>query len=177
MKKLFSRFTGLELLIGVIGIFMIVGIGIFGYSIYLYQAIVENKETGVGQAEVAALENSPLTEIETVSRYHGSDLYYIAEGLNEEGEETIVFVPESESENLDISSFLLQDLVSEEQVLSTWNSQCNECELIKYNWAMENGTPLMEVTYISQNDRYVLEYYSLEDGETYQRLPLERSLY
>lgn len=177
MKKLFSRFTALELLLGLLIVLVIVGVAILGYGIYLYQAAIGSKEAGITQAEEIAMENSPLKEIETTGRYHGSELYFIVEGSDEEGKELIVFVPDPESELNKVQSFLRDDLFSEDEVLSSWNGQCSGCSLIKYNWAIENETPLMEVTYISQNDRYVLEYYDLKNGGTYQRLPLKKSLY
>lgn len=177
MKKLFSRFTELEFIVGCLIVILVSSLFAVGYSMYLYRVVMDDKESGMATAETSAIENSSLSEVKAIERYHGSDLYFSIEGITDKGEEAIVFVSGSNKEPAEVTTFLLKDLLSKDEMISSWRQQCNACSLIDYNWAIENKTPLLEVTYISENNRYVMEYFALEDGTTYQRLPLKRTIY
>lgn len=175
MKRQFSRFTVPELVIGssVFILLLLVAILIFGHL--LYQDILKDKLAGQDEAKEAVMTRSALEEIEEVTRYHGKRPYFVIEGRTKKGEKAVAFAPGNKEGK--ILLFLQRDLLSPEEVISTWNNQCGNCRLIDYKWAMENRLPLLEVTYIGKSNRYVFEYFKMENGKTYKRLSLKRSQY
>ena len=139
---------------------------------YLYLSILKEKEAGFEQAAEQAVQETALAETLHVSRYHGSRLYYVVEGQTAAGAAGFAFVPAGEGE---VSYFRKDGLYPAAVLLQEWRNSCPGCELQDSNYAIDRETPLLEIKYINEQDRYVFAYYSLLTGKKYESIPFIRS--
>ncbi|MDC3415347.1 DUF5590 domain-containing protein [Aquibacillus salsiterrae] len=178
MKKLSLPFTVPNWVIWTFVGFALIVIGILAYSIFLYNGILSGKEEGYTEAEARAINETDMTTVNQVLRYHGDTFYYVVEGITSDDEQAIAFVPAQASDDSSaIRFFVVEDMVDEQAIKSNWQSSCQNCEFISINPAVEQSTLLWEIKYIDDNDRYVFAYYSFKDGSEYEQFKLRQSLY
>ncbi len=174
MEKQYLPFTVPDWLKWLSAAILVMLIVLIGYTFYFISGIQKEKESGYPEAAERAVEETNISEVSDVSRYHGDTLYHVISGQTEDGSDAIVYVPEGEDTS--IQFFLEDNLIPVDQLLSEWRGACNSCELIDSVLAIDGEEPLLEIKYIDKNNRFVLEYYSLSDGESYERFRLNRSI-
>lgn len=155
--------------LGLISLLMIASL-VFG--IYLYQAVWENRTESFDQVEEQVLQETELTVINKIDRFHGENAYYTISGETENGEGRMVFYPFDQDKS-NIITLNQSDMAAKETIRANWNNQCNSCTMIDIKPAVisEDGEqPAWEVTYVDDSDRYVMEYLSFSDGSSIEIL-------
>ncbi|WP_245843784.1 DUF5590 domain-containing protein [Oceanobacillus rekensis] len=133
------------------------------YAVYLYNDLYNSKTAGFDETKEQILNQTSIAEIEKIEQYNGSSPYHVVFALNEANEEKLIFYP-VEGKEKELTTINRSEIITAEEVLSLWQAQCNECELVKINPALENNEPLWEITYHDNQNRYVMEYLSIYDG-------------
>src|SRR5690625_1090981 len=192
-QKKLSWFTWKRLIIALIII------GILLLSIYFYsmfRSINASKVDGFDQTESYLLQETDMIKIDKMYMYQDEILYHIAYARDKDNEEWIVFVPildetvkdtEEDDEDEDTESSDKDEknekdmiiieaakMMSQKDIESVWAQECSECELKGSSPALIDDTPLWELTYIDNQNRYVMEYRKLKNAETYEQLKLNR---
>ena len=180
MKKQFllfiehSWFKWMSIVIGLLFIILLT------YGVFLYQSIVENKQAGFSESEQLALQETDISSVDEISRYHGEIFYHVINGKTNNGDSAIAFVPVTDREEYPIVSFLSHDYLSKEDILTIWEDKCNSCQLKGISMAIDTtineNLPLWEIKYINNNGRFVFEYFSMDNGESLSLIPLKRSI-
>lgn len=176
MIKRYSLFTVPRWLFWAFIIFIVFFFSTLAYGSHLYKEIEESKEEGFETSKELVLDKTEMKKIDNITRYHGKSYYHVIIGTTKVGESAIAYVPINK-EDESIAFFLTEEILSEEEALGIWKSNCQACSLTETNMAIEDGHPLLEIIYISNNDRLVYCYISLEDGTTFRTVPLKRSIY
>ncbi|GAB2574758.1 hypothetical protein [Gracilibacillus alcaliphilus] len=160
---------------------LIIMIGLFVYFYFLYQDIMENKAEGdPANVEELALDNSDLETIETIERYHGDVVYYVADGETSDGVSQYLFIykPEAEDEEeteWQYQAFDKEVFYSTEEILTEWSDRCDGCEFLDAAIGMNQAVPILEIKFFNPNQQLVYENVVLED-KSYYRLTLDPTL-
>jgi uncharacterized protein YpmB len=133
------------------------------YAVYLYNDLYKSKTAGFDETTEQILNQTSIAEVEKIEKYNGSSPYHVVFGLNDANQEQLIFYP-LEGKEKELTTINKSEIISEEEVLSLWQTKCNECELVRINPALENNEPLWEITYHDSQNRYVMEYLSFYDG-------------
>ncbi|MGJ9456790.1 DUF5590 domain-containing protein [Oceanobacillus sp. CF4.6] len=133
------------------------------YAVYLYNDLYDSKTEGFHETSKQILNQTSITEVEKIERYSGSTSYHVIFGINDENEEKLIFYP-LEGNEKELTTIDRSKVLSEEEIVNLWRTQCNECEFVKINPALENDEPLWEITYHDNHNRYVMDYLSIYDG-------------
>lgn len=143
-------------------------IGCFIYGIFLYKDIQQSKTESYPKAVDEVLQETDVETISDVTHFYGEETYYVVYGVTADQEEKIVFVPEKGEDNA-VTILDIADIMASEEVTSLWQSECNNCELIKIVPAMIDSETLWEITYRDESDRYVIDYVSIYDGASFEQ--------
>lgn len=139
-------------------------VSVFLYSVFLYQDIEESKTNDFATSEKRILEETEITEIESISRYHGQVYYNVVEGSTNTGEKLLGFVAISD-EPMELEIFELSDLIDKSSLEEKWRDSCaGSCELLQSQYGIRDEIPLLEVSYFDEKDRLSYAYYRLKDG-------------
>lgn len=144
------------------------------YVFLTYQHIQKTKAAGFDNVEKIVSSETDVETIEEISRFQEEEAIFIAKGKDVEGETWFVFVPQDYEEADDIEKYSTKDLVSPTGIEDKWANECDQCELKKSAPAMMDGKPLWELTYLDTDNRYVLAYFSFEDGSEVETLKLQK---
>lgn len=158
----------------IIGLFLLlVIIAVSLYVFLTYQHIQKTKAAGFDNVENIVLSETDVESIEEISRFQEEKAIFIAKGKDAEGEMWFVFIPQDYEKDDDIEKYSTKDLVSPTGIEDNWADECEDCELKKSAPAMMDGEPLWELTYLDTTNRYVLAYFSFEDGSEVETLKLQ----
>ncbi|SHF56121.1 cell wall elongation regulator TseB-like domain-containing protein [Ornithinibacillus halophilus] len=141
-------------------------------GIYLYREMIDNKSNGFSDAENRALQETKLTDVEKVERFHGKESYYIVFGNDESNNKLVVFVPIKNREK-ELLQLQEDEIISETTIIENWKSDCSSCELIKVVPGVVDEKALWELTYKDHKDNYFIEYRSIYDGKQLELLRLK----
>src|SRR5690625_2837761 len=143
------------------------------YFIYLYKFIEESKVINGDETERFVLRSTSLISVDKLYHFQVNELYHILMGNDEIENEMFVFVPLQENLSKEyILVFTSKDFLTKEQIENNWLQDCESCQLHQASPAMINKKPLWELTYTDHSNRYVIAYYSMEDGSIYEQLRL-----
>lgn len=132
------------------------------YGVYVYNNTMSNKHLGEDKAIADAKKEASLSTITATDYYHGMSSYTIIEGTNSTGEQMIVWVPTSGGKVL---SKQKKDGISQQQAAQIVTKDKQPKQIIKVKLGAENETPLWEITYIDQSNRYHYYYVNFTDGK------------
>lgn len=144
---------------------------IIGYFFIIYYQILNDKHDGYDSAVNYILSETNVNEITDVTYFQEEDGYFIMSGIDDEAEQVFVYLLDKEpfvKTNVIIVS--KNNFIAEDKLLASWQNECTNCELIDMTPAMIKGVPLWEITYIDENNRYVIEYKTKTNGEIYEQL-------
>lgn len=135
-------------------LFMIVKIG-FLYNAALDQHLAEKQE-----AKKLAMQTYALKAVEDVSYFTGDRTYFVVKGVTKNGQSLYVFVPEKGKPFAKKTEHIAKRHVIQKKL-----KQLNEVQkLIALHPGVIGQRPVWEAVYISNEDRYVLRYYTLDRG-------------
>lgn len=150
-------------------------IAIVIYSIYFYRYIENSKLAGVEEAESFILDKIEVSELGDPSYFQGEEGYFIFSAKNDKSKPVYIFLRDDDSFSSKHLFVLEKDkFLSTGEIEGLLMKDCDNCQLIGSTPAMIDKIPLLEVTYIDERDRYVLEYRYLESGKTFETLRLTR---
>lgn len=138
------------------------------YGILLYNTIQKNKTAGFDDTIQWVIEETDITEVISIERYHGEKAYHIVYGTAQGNKDMIAFVPLYEKGK--ITTIEQSNIFSREMVEEQWYKQCNACKLSKITPGIENEQPVWELTYLDESNRHVFEYLSIYDGSQYEKI-------
>ncbi|MDC3413022.1 DUF5590 domain-containing protein [Terrihalobacillus insolitus] len=168
MEKRFLPFTVPSWLKWIIVCMLVVLVLIFSYGVFLYNSIQEDKTKGFTQSKQTALSETALTKVNDIQRFHGDGFYHVVSGSTKDNKEAIAFVPVDDEK--DISFFLTEQFVTEDEITTKWRKTCSDCQLVKTIPGINKGIPLWEFTYIDNDNRYVFAYFYMETGKSYEKI-------
>lgn len=143
----------------------------FGYLIYLYVDIQKNKTKDFAQTKTRVLAETSIEYIDKIERYHDEHYYHIVYGSDTHGKDYIAFVPQN-SEQTDIRTVSKEEMLTESMIKSKWEKTCQACQFIHLTPAIIEDEILWELTYTTQKEQYVFNYYTIDDGELYEQIKL-----
>ncbi|MBY0595428.1 cell wall elongation regulator TseB-like domain-containing protein [Bacillus bingmayongensis] len=141
---------------------IIVIVAIVLYGVHVYNATMEKKIPKESKVVEIAKEKAKLTKVKTVDYYNGKSSYAVVQGVDEKGEQIIVWVPEKKGNVLVRKK---NEGISEKKALQIVAGERKPKELVKVKLGAENDVPLWEITYIDQEDRYTYYYLEFQDGK------------
>ncbi|WP_052360676.1 cell wall elongation regulator TseB-like domain-containing protein [Oceanobacillus manasiensis] len=150
---------------------VVIAIGI--YAAFLYHDINESRTAGYETTKKQVLSATSVTEIEKVVTFNGAESYHVVFGKTEKNEGRLVFYPLEGNEKT-LTTMNEDEMVSEENMLQEWSSRCTDCKFIKIVPGIVDEKVLWEITYRDASDRYVLDYYAIEDGSQYEQYRLKQ---
>ncbi|WP_245831775.1 DUF5590 domain-containing protein [Oceanobacillus senegalensis] len=143
------------------------------YGTYLYKNIYDKKTDGFEQTEKIILEQTSITEIDDIDLFYGNEAYHIVVGKNEENEEKMIFYP-LEGKEKKITTVDTSEIIPKEDIINTWEKNCEGCTLVKITPALIDDNILWELSYHDAKSRYVLEYVSIYNGSSFEQYRFER---
>ncbi|WP_339227996.1 DUF5590 domain-containing protein [Oceanobacillus sp. FSL K6-2867] len=164
-KSKWLLWTSLPILI------ILIALGIYG--IVLYNNLYNSKTAGFDETSKQILSQTSITEIDKIEQYNGSKAYHVLFGKNGEGEEKLIFYP-LEGKEKSLTTIDKSEILTEEEIVSRWESECNNCKLIKVTPALEENEALWEIAYNDMNNDYVLDYKSIYDGSSVHTYRFQR---
>jgi len=145
------------------------------YLVLTFRQIYKSKVERFDKVEAFVYEHTTVNSIENIEYFQDEEGYYTLIAEDRTGEKVYVFLRNDKKFSKNhLYIVKAKDMVAPESLESELKSDCISCELIRSTPAMIDGIPLWELTYIDNDDRYVIEYKYLENGETYEKLRLSR---
>lgn len=132
------------------------------YGAYLYNTTMEKQLPKESKIVETAKKKGKLTEVTNIDYYHGTTSYAVVQGVNEKGDQYIVWVPEEKG---DVLVHKKNEGISEKEAMQIVAAEGKPKEFVKVKLGAENNVPLWEVTYIDQEDRYTYYYLEFKDGK------------
>lgn len=124
-----------------------------------------NVKEPIRQAEEEALtylkEHIELKEINQTDFYHGTESFYVFQGIDEVGAELIIWIPST------LDGYFMKSKaegISFDDALQFTKQELNPKQLISIKLGMENKVPLYEIIYKDQQDRFSYYFISFKDG-------------
>lgn len=167
-NKPFSQSTGLNWIQKSLIIILGLSIIVIAVGIFLYNDIINTKEMNFEETNRVIINQTPIVKVENIELYHGDEAYHIVYGVNENEEKLVIFYP-LEGKEKNITTIKQSEMFPEERLYNQWLSSCVNCELINISPAIKEDTILWEITYYDENDYYVLHYFSIKDGSSYEK--------
>lgn len=149
-----------------LGIFLFLSAACLAFGIYLYQAAENNRTAKFDQIKTQLLEESKLNSISKIERFHGKNAFYTVYGKIEDDSDVILFYPFGKNAS-DIIRVNQSNIIAEEEIKADWHKQCDACTLFDVKPAVissDGNQPAWEITYENDENQYVMEYLSFQDG-------------
>src|SRR5699024_4755602 len=160
-----------KLVVG-LGFILLILIGLF-YIISLYTYLETTKVTDKEQTIDYVFAHTELSTIEEINEFQEQDVYHIVHGQTAQGDWTYVFLPLSKMDDPDeLHVFSEDEFISQGEIESSWQNECNGCVKKNTQLAMIEEHPLLEIAYKDAANHYVLTYISLLDGSVYEQIQL-----
>lgn len=145
------------------------------FAVYLYHVIQKDKNVPFTQTEEYVLSNTDLVHIDMIESFYEKDSYHIVFGETEEETQQIIFIPLSgKSDEGEFITIEQNEIISKDELINQLKQDCQNCTIIKVKPAMINENPLWEITYRDHKDRYVFDYFSMDNGSRYERLQFKQ---
>lgn len=139
-------------------------IAILGYSIFLYQTVLDDKTNEFELTENRVNHELELSTIDEITRYHGTNYFHVVEGMTNENEQVVIYVNQTDQE-ADPIVFLKNDWVEETEIINQWEDETPYQDIHQIQYGIRNETPLLEFVYLDQSGRLSYDYYRLDNGE------------
>ncbi|HAM81159.1 DUF5590 domain-containing protein [Ornithinibacillus bavariensis] len=153
-------------------ILLILFLAVIIFLIVLYNQIQDGKTAGFQVAEQRVIQESSIIDILKTSRFFGESGYHVIYGKTDDKVTQIAFVPDDKEQKITIVNE--DETISSDEVMQNWQQGCKNCSLIKIVPAILKDTPLWEISYQDEANRYVLEYVSIYDGSQYEEFRFKK---
>jgi len=139
------------------------------YGTILYNDLYDSKTAGFHSTKEHIINQTSIVEIFDVELFHGAEAYHVVYGINDQDEEKIIFLP-LEGKERSITTVDVSSILSKEQVVDVWQSECNTCTFIDVAPALIDEKALWEIAYRNEQNSYALAYYAMDDAAKYEQL-------
>lgn len=156
-----------------ISIVCIVLLSCFIYSVYLYYDVQQSKTSQYPELTKSIKRETDISTVQKIEQYHGEKAYYLVYGKTEKNQKKIVFYPYTKKDGA-LKVINKSEIIPEESIQTSWDSQCNNCELVEITPALVHEKAAWEVTFIDESERYVIDYLSIFDGSRIEQIRLKQ---
>lgn len=133
-----------------------------------------NKLTSEKKAAIErAYQEADIKTVNRVDWFHYNEDYYILEGINQDDESIIVWVPVAKNE--EVFSELKSEGLTEDEAISLLYQGIKDLsddkrpkQLINIKFGMVEGNPAYEITYRDQKNRYSIFLVDFYNGDWYR---------
>jgi uncharacterized protein YpmB len=133
---------------------------------WMYFEINQDRTAGQEEASQLALDRTDLAGVDRISVYRGAKAVHIVEGKTSQGDSGLVFVDVENKQILD--EVFKGNIISKTELREKWAQDCEGCSFKYIQYAYEENQPVYEITYIDEQNRYVLDYFKLS-GENFDQ--------
>lgn len=144
------------------------------YAFFFYRHIQDARTDYFEETEAFVKEETSITAVDEIFHFQEAESYYIVYGKDDKGKKWVLFNPGKNKDPEKTMRFPEADMLSEKEIEKEWQADCASCTLKNAVPAMIKEEPLWELTYMDEKNRYILEYRSMEDGSTFEKLTLQR---
>ncbi|MDV2580803.1 hypothetical protein [Alkalibacillus haloalkaliphilus] len=170
LKQFFSNKIVL-LVVTVLAISMMIAVVLFSYFYFEIQGTHNEEQRTYSNI---AVDHSPIETIEDDFYYNGEQTYTVVQGVGD-GERYFTFVPKKDNlEEDDISWVLESEGVSKDDILSEWQQDCSNCNLLHITPGIMNERTIWEVVF-EDDDRMYFRTYLFETGELYDSISFSKN--
>lgn len=119
-------------------------------------------------AKDAAIESGEVVSVKTVQSYNGTVALSTVFGTNKDGVEIALFVDDAMKGNYE--SVKLADGITADEAIKTVKKELDVKKLLHVTLGLEEGNPVWEVVYTSDNDKLNYVYVLFENGQWWKRI-------
>ncbi|MCR2820212.1 cell wall elongation regulator TseB-like domain-containing protein [Lederbergia panacisoli] len=151
-------------------IFILLPLIIITVSVYIYVYIEARQPLLKAEqyAEKRARAEANLVSNDEFFVYHGTKTYYVIIGNNQEGIETIVWIPEKKDE--DIITKKVSEGISEKEAISKLVYEEEPKKILGTRLGMEKNLPVWELSYLDQNSKLNYYYIHFDTGKWWRKI-------
>lgn len=145
---------------------------IFVLIVYVYfdHSKVDDEDAVIGFIKDA----SDIENITRLDYFTDEETYDIVYGTDANDQSYIAMNPSGNEDEEKLTVIKQDDVISKDRIEEDWQSNCDGCTLKKSGPAIIDEEALWELTYLDQEEKYIMEYISLEDGSTYEKFRLNK---
>ncbi|WAA10583.1 DUF5590 domain-containing protein [Fervidibacillus albus] len=154
-------------------LFFLIIIALFSGSIILYKTAFDGIKWNKELAIDLVLQETEMEAVDDVEWFHYNETYYVVYGTTKDGEDMIVWIPKSDSNNYVVK--MADEGLSEQEVIERFQNGLNDFttddypkEIVRVKLGIVDDFPAYEITYIDQKDRYSFIYIDFYKGEWYR---------
>lgn len=114
--------------------------------------------------------NTNIVKVNDTFFYHGTDAYHVIEGIDEDGEEKIVWVDTTKGEVIVRNK---SDGLTKEAVKQFALEKLAAEKIISIRLGIEQQLPVYEITYLDEEGRYAYYYMTFKNGTFVKRYSLK----
>ncbi|HEX7065684.1 MAG TPA: DUF5590 domain-containing protein [Bacillales bacterium] len=129
----------------------------------LYDGIQTKRERELTKASQTAMNQYHLKQVLEVSYYHGSHAYHVVKAVNQKGKKIYIWLPEGKGKTI---TKQVKEGWTKARVKQYTRDQLHPKKLIAIRPGIELNTPVWEVVFIDQKNRYTF-FYLRFDGENW----------
>lgn len=165
-----STWMNLKSIIIFIVLLAILAITTFILIVFVYfdHSRIDNKDEVIEFVK----KSSEIKQVTDVDYFADEETYDIIYGKDENDKKYFAINPTDNRDKEKLIILKQDDVLSKENIEQKWQSDCKECTLKKSGLAMLDDEVLWELTYLDKEENYIIEYFSLEDGSTYEEFRL-----
>jgi uncharacterized protein YpmB len=119
-------------------------------------------------AAKAAIESGQLVSVNSVQPYNGTQSFMTVFGVDEKGEEIVVFVEDS-VEN-DFKSLKVDDGITAKEAIQTVAEELTIDKILHVTLGIEEDEPVWEVAFTGENGKLNYVYVFFESGQWWKRI-------
>ncbi|MDQ0218957.1 peptidase [Peribacillus cavernae] len=134
-----------------------------GFTAGAYINALGPKKDAARESFQSARKISGLVTMDEFYIYNGKDSYNVVIGKTKDGEKKVVWLPNDNKKKPVTENY--HDGKSEKEILQIAEKQLHPEKIISVKLGMESSTPLWEVTYLDESNRYNYDYYDFQSGE------------
>lgn len=146
-----------------IWIFIVIILISIGFAIKVYVTATEPIKEAESATIAAARKATNIETITDFSLYNGGKSYYCLSGIDKDGEEIIVWIPEDSEDKIIVKK--VKDGISKEEAIQKLLETKEPEEIVTVKLGVENNIPLWEIYYRSKENLINYYYIDFETGE------------
>ncbi|WP_188205996.1 cell wall elongation regulator TseB-like domain-containing protein [Alkalibacillus aidingensis] len=156
---------------GILAVLLIVGLVVFSYFYNTIQSELKAKQASYA---TIATEHSPIETIKETYVYNGDGPYTVVYG-QQDHESYYVFVPQKDDLTEDDLKWInTEDGLSKDDMLTIWEEDCDDCQLMSIVPGVVNDEYIWEIIYEDANRMYFQTYF-FSDGDLYDSISFRKN--
>jgi len=120
-------------------------------------------------AKEIALNENKLAQVSSAEVYSGSQSFVTVIGIDENGDDKAIFIPNGDQE-IPIEEVFLKDGITEEQALQVVQDEFQIKQILHTKLGWEDTNAVWEITFLNENDKLNYVYVMFENGKWWKRI-------